>query len=63
MKTLLTILIWAAVIVLGGATCLANFLYGINAGHGIERWIYGVGAAILDVVKTLLPTLLATFLV
>lgn len=63
MKTLLTVLIWAVVAILGGATCLANFLYGINAGHGIERWIYGVGAAVLDLTKTLLPTILATCIV
>jgi hypothetical protein len=63
MRRGLTILVWLAVLALGGVTAVANFRYGYAAGHGLERWVYAIGAAVLDVVKTFLPTLMGTFLV
>jgi hypothetical protein len=63
MRMALTLLVWCAVLALGGVTAVANFRYGYQAGHGAERWVYAIGATVLDVVKTFLPTLLGTFLV
>jgi hypothetical protein len=63
MKGPLTLLVWLAVIAGGGVTAVANFQYGWMVGHGMERWVYAIGATVLDVVKTFLPTLMGTFLV
>lgn len=62
MKTLLTILTWIAVLMVGTVTAAANFRYGWLVGHEEERYIYAIGGTVLDVVKTFLPLMLGTFL-
>lgn len=62
MRTFLTILAWTAVLMVGSVTAAANFRYGWLVGHGEERYIYAIGGTVLDVVKTFLPLMLATFL-
>lgn len=63
MKTLFRAFVWVATLLLAGVTAAANFHYGLLVGHGQERFVYAIGGTVLDVVKTLLPTLMATFLV
>jgi hypothetical protein len=55
-------IVWTATFLLACVTATANFRYGMLVGGGQERWIYAIGGTVLDVVKTFLPTLLATFL-
>lgn len=62
MRTFLTVLSWAAVLLVGAVTATANFRYGWLVGHDEERWIYAIGGTVLDVVKTFLPLMLGTFL-
>jgi hypothetical protein len=63
MRRALTILAWTATLLLGAVTAAANFRYGWLVAHGEERWIYAAGGTVLDVVKTVLPVMLGTFLV
>ncbi len=63
MQLFLTVLVWSAALLIGVITATANFQYGWMIGHGLERYVFAVGATVLDVVKTFLPTLIGTFLV
>lgn len=62
MKAALKVLVWTIALALGCVTAAANFRYGWLIATGEERYVYAVGGAVLDVVKTLLPTVLGTFL-
>lgn len=62
MRAFLTVLAWAAVLMVGTVTAAANFRYGWLVGHDEERYIYAIGGTVLDVVKTFLPLMLGTFL-
>jgi hypothetical protein len=63
MRKALTVLIWSVVLTLGAVTAVANFWYGMLVADGHERYVYAVGGTVLDITKTFLPTVLATFLV
>lgn len=62
MRTFLLVFVWLAALGLGAVTASANFQYGLLVGHGHERWVYAFGGTFLDVVKTFLPIIMATFL-
>jgi hypothetical protein len=63
MRKALTVLIWLVVLSLGAVTAVANFWYGMLVADGQERYVYAVGGTVLDITKTFLPTVMATFLV
>lgn len=63
MKRALQSFVVLVVLMIGAVTAVANFHYGMLAGHGQERYVYAIGGTVLDVVKTLLPTILGTFLI
>jgi hypothetical protein len=63
MRTFLRMIVWTATFLLAGVTAAANYKAGLLIGAGQERYIYAVGGTVLDVGKTFLPTLMATFLV
>lgn len=62
MRTVLLSLVWVVTLLLACVTATANFHYGMLVGSGIERYVYAVGGTVLDITKTILPTVLATFL-
>lgn len=63
MKSFLRGIVWAMTLLLAGVTITANYRAGLLIGAGQERYVYAVGGSLLDAGKTLLPTLMATFLV
>lgn len=62
MRTFLLAFAWCAALGLGAVTAMANFHYGLLVGAGQERYVYAIGGTFLDVVKTFLPIMMATFL-
>jgi hypothetical protein len=62
MPRLLILVGWVCVIGLAILSMIANFLYGLQAASGLERWIYAIAGALLDGLKTILPVVIATLL-